>query len=71
MAKQEYSNGGVGRNTGQEGRWHTAVVKKDVAGPIRQSHRNKLGQADGTTDPNGVGNPSRVPSTEKPGVPGW
>lgn len=46
------------------------VTKEDARPPVPQRHRNQLGKADGTTNPYGDGEPSKV-STVKNGKGGW
>lgn len=59
-------------NTGHLSTTRRAVKGLDVKAPVPQSHRNKLGLADGTTDPYGNGEPSRVPTAAHgKDRPGW
>ena len=43
----------------------------DAKGPVPQHHRNRLGEADGATNPYGTGQISREPTSKQPGRPGW
>ena len=48
----------------------TISDKGQPSGPVSQSHRNKLGEANGTSNPNGVGEPSKASSIGN-GNKGW
>lgn len=48
-----------------------SVPEKDLpSGPVPQKHRNRLGDANGTSNPNGVGEPSKASSISN-GNKGW
>ena len=64
MATITNGNATSGKNTGQIGANTRPVHGNDVKGAVPQRHRIRLGEGNGTSDPYGTGDASRIPSTK-------
>ncbi len=55
-----------------DGKGHAPTPSKEPnPGAVRLSHLNRLGKADGMTNPNGVGNVSKKSTVQNGGSKGW
>ena len=64
MSKESWGDHQISAN-------HKPVKGVEVKAPVRQQYRNRLGEADGATNPYGTGQISREPTSKQPGRPGW
>ena len=60
----------MAKNTGQI-KPTKGMPKEPISGPVPQHHRLRLGEGDGESNPNGVGNPSTKSTISNGGKQGW